>query len=71
MGRPLGAEYDLEYAESYAAVSYAAGLFGPGKCLDALRYMKAGDNQETAVQKAFGIPLSVFEQDFRKWLPAQ
>jgi len=70
-GSRSGADYDLQYAESYAIVSYLSSRFSPGKLLDVLRFMKAGDTQEAAIQKALGISLSALETDFRTWLGTQ
>jgi hypothetical protein len=66
-----GADYDLEYAEAYAVTSYAVSRYGLGKCVDILRFMKAGDSQEMAVQKALGVSVSKLESDFRVYLVTQ
>jgi hypothetical protein len=60
--------YALQYAESYAVVTYLAQIYGVDKCVSILKLIHGGDTEEIAVQKALGVSLSQIEVDFKDYL---
>jgi len=61
-------DYDLQYAQAYAVVTFLAERYGLESCISILKFINGGDSQQTAVQKALSISVPQLEKDFKDWL---
>lgn len=61
----------LAYRQSYLAVCYIAEVYGEDSLKEILKNLAAGKQMEIALEKALGVEMKDFEEDYQNWAKTQ